>query len=216
MARGTRLPGEISQLARDQKVPVEAVDPLILAQRAGIEVHQGVVALTTPLRTVDVTDLLDASPPPDFLVALDGVLDPQNLGAVMRVAEASGANGLILPERRSAPLSAVAQKASAGASEYLPIAVVSNLVTALEQAKSAGMWIVGLEAGGSALSECALLEERVVLVAGSEGSGMRPLVRSHCDALCGIDLRGHVDSLNVSTAAAVACFKIAELHARKA
>lgn len=203
VAQGTSLPDDIRDLARRRGVPLESVPADEIAAVAGIDVHQGVVAFAAALPTTSLESVLDA----ELLIALDDVADPRNLGAVIRVAEAAGAGAVVVTSRRSAPLSTAALKTSAGAAEWLPVVEVPNLHAALERAKGAGMWVVGLEAGGESPADCALLTERVVLVAGSEGSGLRPRVRSACDAVVGIPMLGNVASLNISTAVAVVAFQ---------
>ena len=203
MAQGTSLPDDIRDAARANGVPLESVPADEIAEVAGIDVHQGVVALAAPLPVTSLDAVLDA----DLLIALDDVADPRNLGAVIRVAEAAGAGAVVITGRRSAPLSTAALKTAAGAAEWLPVVEVPNLHAALERAKTAGMWVVGLEAGGESPADCALLTERVVLVAGSEGSGLRPRIRSACDAFVGIPMLGNVASLNLSTAVAVVAFQ---------
>lgn len=202
-----RLPSEIIEACARRGIPITSTSDEKLRTLSGVQVHQGVVAQTDPITAVDFGTLLtDAT----FLLALDEVADPQNLGAVIRVGEAAGADGLVLAERRRAPLSATVQKAAAGASEWLLIASVPSLPGALSEAKDAGMWIIGLDAGGEPVGTSPLITERLVLVAGAEGRGLRPRVRSLCDAIVGIPMRGHIESLNVATAVAVAAFSIAE------
>lgn len=203
VAQGSSLPDDIRVLAQDRNVPIVSVPPDDLAIAAGIDVHQGVVAEAVALPSTRLDAVLDA----DLLIALDDVADPRNLGAVVRVAEAAGAGAVVVTDRRSAPLSTAALKAAAGAAEWLPVVSVPNLYAALEQAKASGMWVVGLEAGGESPSQCGLLTERVVLVAGSEGGGLRPRVRAACDAFVGIPMLGQVASLNLSTAVAVVAFQ---------
>lgn len=211
VSRGAHLPPELSEAIAHAGVEITAVGDDELGELAGIDGHQGIVAETTPLVAQGLEALLDHA---DLLVALDGVADPRNLGAVMRVVEAAGGDGVIVADRNRAPLSAAAQKAAAGAAEWLPVASVVNLANALIRAKDVGFWVVGLEAGAIPLQECALLEEKVVLVAGSEGKGLRRRVRESCDELVGIPLRGHVASLNVASAVAVAVIDAACRSAR--
>lgn len=208
---GATLPDEIVALARSAGVPVEFVDAEALTELCGIDSHQGVVAETVPLESTHPDDVMhDAS----LVVALDGVVDPRNLGAVIRVVEAAGGDGVLVQDRNRAPLSAAAQKAAAGAAEWLPVSSVVNLSVALERAKDSGLWVVGLESGAPTLKESALFEENIVVVAGSEGRGLRRRVRDTCDALVGIPTSGNVASLNVSTAVAVAVFEASTRHRR--
>ena len=182
-----------------------------LEQLCGSPDHQGVVAEVEPYPYVGATELLRAENA--LLIALDQVQDPRNLGAVARSAEAAGAAGLVIPERRSAAVTAVACKASAGAVEHLPIARVPNLADWLGFAKEAGAWVYGAQSGAETPYASADLTGKVVLVLGSEGGGLRRRVAETCDLLVSIPLRGHVDSLNVSAAAAVLLFETARQRA---
>jgi len=205
------LPAEIEAAVDEARIPVVAADAGELGELCGIDAHQGVVAETVPLESVHPDDLFgDAT----LVVALDGVVDPRNLGAVIRVVEAAGGDGVVVQDRNRAPLSAAAQKAAAGAAEWLAVSSVVNLSVTLERAKDSGMWVVGLESSAASLKESALFEENIVIVAGSEGRGLRRRVRETCDALVGIPMAGHVASLNVSTAVAVAVFEASARRAR--
>ena len=166
--------------------------------------HQGVVARAHELPDPGIRDL-DG----DVVVVLDGITDPQNLGAIARAAEVAGAAGLVVPRRRSAPRSPAAEKTSAGALSWLPVVVVPNVATGLAQLADAGYWSVGLDGSATTtLWESALLDERVALVVGAEGRGLSRLVAERVDELVAIPMRGHVHALNASTAAAVALFEI--------
>ena len=143
------------------------------------------------------------------MLALDGVEDPQNLGALLRTAEAAGVDGVLLTERRSAPLSPVAIKASAGAAEHLRLARVVNLVRSLEMLKERNLWCVGLDERGTTDYDCYDFRSNTVLVLGREGAGLHDLVRRTCDHLLRIPMAGKVDSLNVSAAGAVVLFEAA-------
>jgi 23S rRNA (guanosine2251-2'-O)-methyltransferase len=173
--------------------------------------HQGVVALVHPQQFLSIEDLFaqDAAKPgaARLLLALDGVEDPQNLGALLRVADGAGVDGVVLTERRSAPLSAAAVKASAGAAEHLRIARVVNLVRALEDLKRRNLWIVGLDEDGTTSYDQFDLTGDCVVVLGREGAGLHDLVRRACDHLLRIPMAGGVSSLNVSAAGAVVLFE---------
>ena len=173
--------------------------------RCGSDAHQGVCAEVDPYPYADAADVLAAPAP--LIVALDEVTDPQNLGAVARTAEAVGATGVVIPERRSAEVTAAVCKASAGAVEHLAVARVGNLADWLALAKSAGAWVYGADAAAEAPHTEADLTGKAVLVLGSEGKGIRPRVRQSCDLLISVPLRGRVASLNVSAAAAVLLFE---------
>lgn len=181
-----------------------------LTQIAGTPSHQGVVAAVRPQEPATIEDLYTppgSSTAARLLLALDGVEDPQNLGALLRVADGAGVDGVILTERRSAPLSPVAIKASAGASEHLRIARVVNLVRALEDLKEHNMWVIGLDERGTSDYDQFDLTGDSVLVLGREGAGLHDLVRKTCDHLLRIPMAGGVSSLNVSAAGAVVLYE---------
>jgi 23S rRNA (guanosine2251-2'-O)-methyltransferase len=176
----------------------------------GVE-HQGVVAVADPYRYRDLDDLLDGVPPGEaaLFVAIDGVTDPRNLGAVARTAEAVGAHGLIVTARRSVGVTPAAEKAAAGALAHLPVAEVPNLVRALRTVGEAGVWSVGLDADGPvSLHDCDLLTEPVVLVVGAEGRGLGRLTAETCDLLVALRLRGRIASLNAAVAAGIALYEV--------
>jgi len=182
-----------------------------LTQLAQTPTHQGVVAVVRPQEFLTVEDLFQppAGAPTQarLLLALDGVEDPQNLGALLRVADGAGVDGVLLTERRSAPLSPVAVKASAGAAEHLRIARVVNLVRALEDLKRQNLWIIGLDERGERDYDQFDLTGNCVLVLGREGAGLHDLVRRTCDHLLRIPMAGGVSSLNVSAAGAVVLYE---------
>jgi 23S rRNA (guanosine2251-2'-O)-methyltransferase len=189
-----------------------------LTQVAGTTAHQGVVAYVRPQEALSIEDLYSAPPSTQpaarLLLALDGVEDPQNLGALLRVADGAGVDGVILTERRSAPLSPVAVKASAGASEHLRIARVVNLVRALEDLKQQNLWIIGLDERGKSDYDQFDLTGDCVLVLGREGAGLHDLVRHTCDHLLRIPMAGGVSSLNVAAAGAVVLYEVARQRRR--
>ncbi len=190
----------VRQEARDQ-----------LTQLAKTPAHQGVVALVRPQEFLTIEDLVAPDPANPaarrLLLALDGVEDPQNLGALLRVADGAGVDGVLLTERRSAPLSPVAVKASAGAAEHLRIARVVNLVRALEELKRQNIWVIGLDERGTADYDQFDFSGDCVLVLGREGAGLHELVRRTCDHLLRIPMAGGVSSLNVSAAGAVVLYE---------
>ena len=173
--------------------------------------HQGVVAMVHPQESLAIEDLyepLGGAPSASRLVlALDGVEDPQNLGALLRVADGAGVDGVVLTERRSAPLSPVAVKASAGAAEHLRIARVVNMVRALEDLKRHNLWVIGLDERGTSDYDQFDLTGDCVIVLGREGAGLHDLVRRTCDHLLRIPMAGGVSSLNVSNAGAVVLYE---------
>jgi 23S rRNA (guanosine2251-2'-O)-methyltransferase len=169
--------------------------------------HQGVVAFVRPQDFLDLEDLLEPAEQSRLLLALDGVEDPQNLGALLRTADGAGVDGVLLTERRSAPLSPVAVKASAGAAEHVRIARVVNLVRALEEMKKHNIWIVGLDERGSMDYDQFDFTAKCLLVLGREGAGLHDLVRRTCDYLLRIPMAGGVSSLNVSAAGAAVLYE---------
>jgi 23S rRNA (guanosine2251-2'-O)-methyltransferase len=202
-----------SGAARESWLSGFAVQPVTgeeIDRRTGTDGHQGICAEVSPYVYADAADLLAAPDP--LLVALDEVTDPQNLGAVIRTAECVGATGVIMPERRSAEVTAAVCKASAGAVEHMAVAQVRNLADFLGDAKAAGCWTYGAAAGADTPYLQPDYRGGVVLVLGAEGKGLRPRVAGACDALVSIPLLGRVESLNVSATAAVLLYGI--LHRR--
>ena len=175
---------------------------------AGGVPHQGIIAVVSEKPVLSLESLLETARDPALVVVLDGVEDPRNLGAILRTAEAAGADGVLLPERHSAGLSETVGRASAGALEHVQVARVGNLVQALEALKARGIWVVGFDAAGTERWDAVDLRRPVALVLGGEGRGIRRLVREHCDHLVSIPLFGHVGSLNVSVAAGIALYEV--------
>ena len=186
--------------------PVTRVEPAIVEELCGSPDHQGVCAEVEPYPYADAGQLLAAEDA--IVVVLDQVQDPHNLGAVCRVADAAGAAGVVIPERRSAEVTPAVSKASAGAVEHLPVARVRNVTDWLGQAKGAGAWVYGAAADAPTGWDEPDWEGRVVLVLGAEGRGLRPRVADACDALVALPMAGAVGSLNVSTAAAAFLYGI--------
>jgi 23S rRNA (guanosine2251-2'-O)-methyltransferase len=180
-----------------------------LAKLAKTPGHQGVVAVVRERAFADIEDLLAPQAKPPLLLALDGVEDPQNLGALIRVADGAGVDGVILPERRSAPISPTAIKASAGAAEHVKIAKVVNLVRSLERLKEENIWCIGLDERGTVDYDQYSYLGPCCLVLGREGEGLHELVRKTCDQLLRIPMAGKVSSLNVSAAGAVVLYEAA-------
>jgi 23S rRNA (guanosine2251-2'-O)-methyltransferase len=205
-------------LCREAGVRVRQESREQLTLTAQTSAHQGVVALVRGQEFYTIEDLYEApagaasdaasgKPAGRLVLALDGVEDPQNLGALLRVADGAGVDGVVLTERRAAPLSPVAVKASAGASEHLRIARVVNLVRALEELKRKNLWIIGLDERGTADYDQFDFSGDCVLVLGREGAGLHDLVRRTCDHLLRIPMAGGVSSLNVSAAGAVVLYE---------
>lgn len=207
---------QVIALARSAGVRVEPVTGARLQELAQSGQHQGLLAEAEELPEADLRDVVP-SDRPALVLALDSVQDPHNLGALVRSAECFGATGVVFPQDRSAPLSGAAAKAAAGALERLPLARVVNLARALEELKALGPWITGLvaEDEGEPLSSVDLTGPSV-LVVGAEGSGLRPLVKRHCDRRATIPLTGRTQSLNASVAGAVALYEAVSQRRRTA
>lgn len=178
-----------------------------LDRLAGGVPHQGLIAVVSAKPAMSLESVVEHARTPALLVALDGVEDPRNLGAILRTAEAAGADGVLLPDRHSAGLSETVGRASAGAIEHVKVARVGNLVQALETLKARGFWVVGFDASATQRWDAVDLKGPIVLVLGGEGRGIRRLVREHCDHLAALPLFGHVNSLNVSVAAGIALYE---------
>jgi 23S rRNA (guanosine2251-2'-O)-methyltransferase len=201
----------IQDLARERGVPVEVRPRADLDRRVKGMLHQGVLAEAGPFpygHADEIVSMARREAGPAFLVVLDGIQDPQNLGAILRTAEAAGAHGLILPRDRSTGVTPAAVRASAGATEHLPVGRVTNLAAFLEWTKRQGLWVVGADPSGACLVYAADLKAPLALVIGAEGRGLRPLIKSRCDVLVRIPLAGRVASLNASCAAAVCIFEV--------
>jgi len=202
---------EILELAARAGVPVRMTPRLQALART--EAPQGVIARADPLPAAVDDDLL--ADPAAFLVALDGVTDPRNLGAVLRSAVGAGATGVLLPRRGSVHVTPAVTKAAAGAVEHLPIALVPGIPALLERARRAGVWAIGLDERGDAdLFDVDLGAEPVVIVLGAEGRGLSRLARQRCDVMARIPMLGRVDSLNVASAATLACYEVARRRTR--
>jgi 23S rRNA (guanosine2251-2'-O)-methyltransferase len=197
---------DIVDLARERGVPTRKEDRATLDRMAHGEVHQGVVALSAEVPYSDFEVLFKPEKP--VVVVLDGVEDPHNFGAVIRTAEACHASGVVVPERHSAPLSATVVKASAGASAYVPIVRVKNLVSVIDELKQRGLWIVGIDVEGKEDWTSFDYRGPVALVFGGEHRGLRRLVREHCDVLVRLPMLGKIASLNISVAAGVVLYEV--------
>lgn len=203
---------ELRELADAAGVQVEEVARDELDGRADGLVHQGVVATAPPFAHADLDAVLDraaAAGEVPLLVALDGVTDPHNLGSICRTAEAVGAHGVVVPGRRAAPVTPVAEKAAAGALAHLPVIQVTNLVRSLTAIADRPVWSLGMDADGEVeVADSHLLADPLVLVVGAEGRGLARLTRDTCDQLVRLPMRGRVGSLNASVATAVALYAI--------
>lgn len=219
VAIGVELDERVSEsirLAADAGLSILEVPRADLDRLAGGALHQGMALQVPPYEYAVAEDVLVAareSGTPPLLIALDGVTDPRNLGAVVRSAAAFGAQGLLLPQRRSAGMTAVAWRTSAGMAARLPVARVTNLVRALKDLAASGLMVVGLDAGGAMpLDGFSLATGPLVLVLGSEGRGLSRLVRETCDTTVSIPMAGPVESLNASVAAGVVLAEVARLR----
>lgn len=212
-AESAPIIGDILELAAEARVTVRRVSRGQLDAEARSEAPQGVLAHADPIPEAELDRLCTtpgAGGTNPFLVCMDGITDPQNLGALLRTAECAGATGIVLPRHRSAHVTPTVAKAAAGAVEHLSMAVVSGLPAALSRASDQGVWIVGLDADGdTSLFDLALATEPVALVLGAEGKGLGRLSRARCDVVASIPLRGALPSLNVAAAGALACFEVA-------
>jgi len=208
---------EIRRIAGEKNLPLLEVTSAELDRMTGGMVHQGVVIAVPQFRYSELGDLVaraERAGEPALIIALDGVTDPRNLGAVLRSAGAFGAHGVVVPERRAAGVTASAWKVSAGAAARVPVARVTNLVRALGELRDAGCFVVGLDAGGTtSVSNLHLATGPVVLVVGSEGKGLGRLVRSTCDIVAGIPIRAETESLNAGVAAGIGMYEVARLRA---
>ncbi len=210
---------ELVQLARSRGVPVRFEERAQVDRLAGTREHQGVVAMAAARPVLALEDLVAKAVRQDsrkgLLVLLDGVEDPQNLGAVVRTALAAGANGVVIPERRAAGLTETVARASAGAVAHLPVARVANLPRAMEELKQAGYWLVGLDERAEKSYTDADFTRAVGIVLGSEGKGLHELTRKRCDFLVSIPTTGPVRALNVSVAAGVVLFEAVRQRERQ-
>ncbi len=213
VSKGRRTKGVSDLLDRAQAkgIAVQLDSPEYFKSRLGDAVHQGVAADVDDFALSDERTILEKAETesePPLILALDGIVDPQNLGSLIRTALSMGVNGIMLPKRRSAPLSPAVSKASAGAMEHMLIARVSNLVAALQRLKKPGLWVVGADAGSDLSVSEADLTVGLVLVIGGEGKGIRPLVRKTCDYLVSIPQKKLIDSLNAAVAGAMVMYEV--------
>ena len=191
---------ELARIARVEHVPPDSLDAIAPG------VHQGVAAELKPRREWTLKDLLATGP--SLLVALDSIMDPQNLGAIIRSAEVAGADGAIIPEHRCAPLSPAAVKASSGASEIMPIAHVSGMPSAIAEVKRSGVWCAALDVRGDTWPWDFDLTQRVCVVVGGEGQGVHRLVLERCDVRLRLPVKGRIGSFNASAAAAALLYEV--------
>lgn len=202
--------GKILSVAKERKIPVQTVRPQKLAELAETEASQGVIALCAAAQYVSVDDILakaEQKGKPPFVIIADEITDPHNLGAIIRTANAAGADGVIIPKNRSAGIGAIAAKTSAGAVSYTPVARVTNLAQTIDYLKECGLWVMGADMDGDDMYK-SNLTGAIALVVGSEGKGISRLIKEKCDFMVRIPMFGEINSLNASVAAAVLMYEI--------
>lgn len=200
---------KILGMAHDKNIPVQTVDRAVLDRAAYGGPHQGVIAHVSDYEYSEVSDILELAAEknePPFIIILDGIEDPHNLGAIIRTADAAGAHGVIIPKRRAAAVTATAEKAAAGAASYVHVARVTNISQTIEDLKKEGVWIAAVDMDGDNYTE-ADFKGPIALVTGSEGSGISRLVKEKCDFCVSIPMKGGVNSLNASNAAAILMYE---------
>ncbi|MCD8065643.1 MAG: 23S rRNA (guanosine(2251)-2'-O)-methyltransferase RlmB [Oscillospiraceae bacterium] len=201
----------IASKAKAAGIPVSETDRRRLDTMSATHSHQGVIALAAARAYADIDEIFrraEERGEVPFVIVCDEISDPHNLGAIIRSAECAGAHGVIIPKRRSAGLTAIVDKTSAGAAEYMAVARVANLSSAIKQLKERGLWVFGTAADAPQTLWQADLSGPVCLVIGSEGDGMSRLVSENCDGLVSIPMRGHISSLNASNAAAIMMYEV--------
>lgn len=200
----------IIDLARSRSVSVQFEKEEVLEHIVGHSHHQGIVAYIQEVSYKTLEDILSYAAPTTYglILVLDGIVDPQNLGSLIRSGHAAGIQGVVIPKDRSAQVTGTVEKVAAGALTYVPVARVTNIVRALETLKEAGYWVIGTDAGADKTIYETDIKTNVALVIGSEAKGMRPLVRRHCDLMVSIPMLGKVSSLNAAVAGAVILFEI--------
>lgn len=202
---------EIKKIARERGIPIKMVDRKELDSISYLKAHQGVVAYAEPLPPISFDDFLislRSEKEPPIVLLLDEVTDPQNLGSLMRSADAVGASGIVITRRRSVGLTPAVIKASAGAVEHVPLVQVGNLVYAIERLKGEGFWIIGSSANAKDVYSEVDLKGKIALVLGSEGKGLSRLVEQKCDFLVRIPMHGKISSLNVAVAGALLMYEV--------
>ena len=201
---------EILNLAKTKGTPVEFVDESVIRRLSFTAASQGIIAYVSPKEYVTLDDLLAISKkinePPLYCI-LDGIEDPQNLGAILRTADATGFQGIVVRERRAVGLTTIVAKASAGAIEYVPVARVANISQAIEFLKKANVWVIGVDMAGSTDYNKIDYKIPTAIVIGNEGAGLSDLVRKRCDTIVSIPMKGKIGSLNASVATAIVMYE---------
>ncbi|MGA9049204.1 MAG: 23S rRNA (guanosine(2251)-2'-O)-methyltransferase RlmB [Dehalococcoidia bacterium] len=208
--RGQGAVDQIVRLAKIKGVEIEYVDKHAMDRQSATDSYQGVMALAAAKKYVGLTDLLaisQAKKEPALYLMLDGIEDPHNLGAILRTADAAGVHGVVIRERRAVGITPAVTKASAGAVEYVPVAIVSNIAQAIEALKKNGVWAVGIDMAGETDYNLVDLRLPTAIVIGGEGRGLSDLVRKRCDFTAAIPMKGKISSLNASVAAAVVMYE---------
>ncbi len=202
--------GEIIALAREKKVKFETVPRETIEGIASGHRHQGVIAYVAPVEYADLDEVVNgaAAKEAPLLILLDGIEDPHNLGAILRTADAVGADGVLLPRHHSVPLNATVAKTSAGAIEYVPVARIGNIAQTLKELKKKGFWVYGADMDGDCDYDKADFTGPVVLIIGSEGQGMARLTRENCDTIVSLPMAGKINSLNASVAGAILMYEV--------
>lgn len=202
---------EIIGIAKEKKLVIQNVDRKKLNEMSASHAHQGVIAITAAHHYVQVQDIIEKARgkgEDPFVVILDEITDPHNLGSILRTADACGVHGVIIPKRRSVGLTPVVAKSSAGAIEYVPVAKVSNIAQTIEVLKEEGFWVAGAEMEGREYYYEADLKGPMAIVIGSEGKGIGRLIKEKCDFLLKIPMRGRVSSLNAAVAGAILMYEV--------
>ena len=206
--------GDIISIARANGVPVQTVDRVYLDKLVGkSNIHQGLAAVCAAKEYINIDQLIDSISDNHFFVMLDEIQDPQNLGAIMRTADAAGAHGVIIPNRRSVALTSSVAKASAGAMEHVPVARVSNLSQTIDKLKRNNIWVIGADMQAKNLLWDVSLDGPITLVIGGEEKGLGRLVKEKCDMLVKLPMLGRVNSLNASVAAALLMYEVVRQRA---
>ena len=206
---------EIVSLAKDKGIRIDWVNKLVLDKNSETGHHQGVIGFATEFQYSDVLELINKSEPGNrIFLMLDGVLDPHNVGSVLRIADCFNLTGVILPKNRSATVNETVIRVSAGASAYVPVAKVTNLVATIKELKEKGFWVYAADMDGEVLSQVNLTGD-VCFVIGAEGDGVSKLVKQESDGVVRIPMSGHVNSLNASVSAGIVCYEAIRQRANK-
>jgi 23S rRNA (guanosine2251-2'-O)-methyltransferase len=208
--KGPSRNNDILHSAKEKGIPYQFVESTVLDKHSSGEKHQGVLAFTAAREYVEPEDILEiarSKGEEPFILMLDEVEDPHNLGALLRTADAAGVHGIIIPKRRSVGLTPAVARTSAGAVEYVPVARVSNLVQTIKNLKIEGCWVTGAEAGGKDIYQADLTGPRVIVI-GGEDKGLGRLIRENCDEIVSLPMMGRISSLNASVAGSIIMYEV--------